>query len=147
MLKSVKEISALAGTNRETVQKRADQLGLVPQNGEKGAKLYDTRALLRLVPSPSRYGEEGDGGDPMLAMLSAEDARKRRDLADAKLKEVELEKRLGNLADISDLMAAQNALFDNLVAIIKKSPMTEADKEDCLSSLAGAARQWADIAG
>jgi hypothetical protein len=147
MLKSVKEISAIAGTNRETVQKRADQLGLIPQPGEMNAKLYDTRALLRLVPSPSRYGEEGDGGDPMLAMLSAEDARKRRDLADAKLKEVELEKRLGNLADISELMAAQNALFDNLVAIIKKSPMTEADKEDCLSSLAGAARQWADIAG
>lgn len=83
----------------------------------------------------------------MLAMLSAEDARKRRDLADAKLKEAELEKRLGNLADVGEIMAAQNSLFDDLAANIKQFKVSDAEKENCLSVLAGAARQWADNAG
>jgi len=147
MLKSIKEISALAGTNRETVQKRADQLGLVAQSGEKGAKLYDTRALLRLVPSPSRYGEEGGGGNPMAAMMSAEEARRDRDYWQARIYEADYDKKMGNLAPVDELLKFQNSLFDDLAANIKQFKVSDAEKENCLSVLAGAARQWADNAG
>jgi len=138
MLKSVKELSAIAGTNRETVQKRADQLGLIAIPGDKGAKLYDSRALVQLIPPPTRGGIHG------AEAASLEEARIRQTQADADLKELQAEKLRGSLADISEVMEAQNSIFDQLAAIVKKSAMTEVEKEDALSAMSAAFRFWED---
>jgi hypothetical protein len=40
------------------------------------------------------------------------------------------------------VLSAQNEIFDNIAAIIKKSTMSDADKEDCLGEIGKAARIW-----
>jgi hypothetical protein len=136
MLKSIKELSAIAGTNRETVEKRAAQLGLIPQDGPRNAKLYDTRAILQLVPIPSRYGETEGGRE------TRDQAAARKDSALADKTELEVARLRGDLAPVSELMEAQNAIFEQVAAIVKKSALTDADKEDILSAIAGSARIW-----
>lgn len=133
MLKSIKEISAIAGTNRETVEKRANQLGLIHKDGEKGAKLYDTRAILQLVPCPSRGSEGAE---------TKEEAQIRQILADAKLKELQSQKLEGDLAPVSEILTLQNAIFDSIAAIIKKSALSDDDKADILDNISIAARNW-----
>lgn len=135
MLKSIKEISAIAGTNRETVEKRANQLGLIPKDGEKGAKLYDTRAILQLVPCPTRGSEGAE---------TKEEAQIRQILADAKLKELQSQKLEGDLAPVSEILTLQNSIFDSIAAIIKKSSLPEDDKADILENISSAARNWAE---
>ena len=133
MLKSIKEISAIAGTNRETVEKRANQLGLIHKDGEKGAKLYDTRAILQLVPCPSRGSEGAE---------TKEEAQIRQILADAKLKELQSQKLEGDLAPVSEILTLQNSIFDSIAAIIKKSALSDDDKADILENISIAARNW-----
>lgn len=135
MLKSIREISAIAGTNRETVEKRANQLGLVPKDGEKGAKLYDTRAILQLVPCPTRGSEGAE---------TKEEAQIRQILADAKLKELQSQKLEGDLAPVSEILILQNSIFDSITAIIKKSALSEDDKADILENIATVARRWSE---
>lgn len=135
MLKSIKELSAIAGTNRETVEKRANQLGLIPKDGEKGAKLYDTRAILQLVPCPTRGSEGAE---------TKEEAQIRQILADAKVKELTAQKLEGDLAPVSEIMALQNSIFDSITAIVKKSNLPEDDKADILENIARAAREWSE---
>ena len=135
MLKSIKELSAIAGTNRETVEKRANQLGLIPKDGEKGAKLYDTRAILQLVPCPTRGSEGAE---------TKEEAQIRQILADAKLKELQSQKLEGDLAPVSEILTLQNSIFDSIAAIIKKSSLPEDDKADILENISSAARNWAE---
>jgi hypothetical protein len=131
----IQQIAAIAGTNRETVKKRADQLGLLPTDGEKGAKLYDTRKLLRLVEERQR-NESITGGE------SLEEAKIRQTLADAEVKELTAKKLKGQLASVTDLLEAQNAILDKIAAIIKKSSMSDDDKEDALSAMSEAGRFW-----
>lgn len=133
MLQSVNQLASLVGADRATVIRRADQLGLLPRDGEKGAKLYDSRSLLQLVPLPSR-GTEG--------AATKEEAQIRQITADAKLKELQSAKLEGVLADVSELLAAQNEIFDQLAAIVKKSSLADAEKEDILSAMAQAVRFW-----
>jgi hypothetical protein len=135
MLKSIREISAIAGTNRETVEKRANQLGLIPKDGDKGAKLYDTRAILQLVPCPTRGSEGAE---------TKEEAQIRQILADAKLKELQSQKLEGDLAPVSEILTLQNSIFDSIAAIIKKSSLPEDDKADILENISSAARNWAE---
>lgn len=135
MLKSIREISSIAGTNRETVEKRANQLGLLPKDGEKGAKLYDTRAILQLVPCPTRGSEGAE---------TKEEAQIRQILADAKLKELQSQKLEGDLAPVSEILTLQNSIFDSIAAIIKKSSLPEDDKADILENISSAARNWAE---
>lgn len=133
-LLSIKQLSELVGTNRETVSKHAAGIGLVPVDGEKGAKLYDSRKMLRLVGLPSR--ESIGGGE------SLEEAKIRQTLADAEVKELTAKKLKGQLASVTDLLEAQNAILDKIAAIIKKSSMSDDDKEDALSAMSEAGRFW-----
>jgi hypothetical protein len=133
-LLSIKQLAELVGTNRETVSKHAAGIGLVPVDGEKGAKLYDSRKLLRLVVLPSR--ESIGGGE------SLEEAKIRQTLADAEVKELTAKKLKGQLASVTDLLEAQNAILDKIAAIIKKSSMSDDDKEDALSAMSEAGRFW-----
>lgn len=127
MLLSIQELAAIAATNRETVKKRADQLGLEPVDGEKGSKRYDSRSLLQLRPAPSRYGS-GDG-----VTMNPEEARARKDAAQAEKTELEVARLKGELADVGELLEAQNSIFDEVAAVIKKSRLEDAEKEDLLS--------------
>ncbi len=136
MLKSIREIAAMVGTNRETVGKRIAQLGLVEKDGEKGAKLYDTRALLRLIPPTA--ATEG--------AASLEEARIRSENAKAEKTELEIAKMKQELASVDELMASQNAVFDEIATIVKKSGMSDADKEDVLSAISAVPRKcWGDF--
>jgi uncharacterized protein YlxW (UPF0749 family) len=141
MLKSINEIAKLVRNDRATVARRAEELRLIPEDGkgigDNKAKLYDTHQLLQLVPLPSRSSKsESSNADTL------EDARIRSENAKAEKTELEVEKMKGNLADVGEVLSAQNEIFDNIAAIIKKSTMSDADKEDCLGEIGKAARIW-----
>ena len=133
MLKSVKEIAAWLSLARETVQRRADDLGLIHVTGDKSAKLYETKEIAALKPLPTRSGD----GESTL-----EEARIRQTLADAKEKELTALKLESVLADVSEVMAAQNDLFDSIAVLIKRSSMTPQEKEEILESISNIAREW-----
>ena len=138
MLKSVNELASIVGADRATVQRRADQLGLVHQDGQKQAKLYDSRTLLQLVPLPSRSSSIDSDSSTL------EEARIRQTVADARCKELTAQKLEGSLADVAELMEAQNTIIDTLAAIVKKSALSDNEKEDILSAFSQAARAWAE---
>jgi hypothetical protein len=135
MNRSLNEIAELIGGCWKTVRKRAENLGLPYEDGPKGAKLYDTRKLLRLVEERQR-NESITGGE------SLEEAKIRQTLADAEVKELTAKKLKGQLASVTDLLEAQNAILDKIAAIIKKSSMSDDDKEDALSAMSEAGRFW-----
>ena len=137
MLESVNKIASIVGADRATVQRRADQLGLIPQDGPKQAKLYDCRTLLQLVPSPVAVRDTGE-------MMTLEEARIRQTTADARVKELQAEKLEGTMADVSELLELQNAMFDDLAARIKKSKLSDEEKEDLLDAISGDVRKWAE---
>jgi len=138
MLKSINEIASIVGADRATVKRRADQFGLAGQEGEKNSVCYDTRILLQLVPAPSRNGDTGEG-------VTLEEARIRQTVADARVKEFAAAKAEGLLADIDELLAAQNSIFDVVIGQVKASSMTEDEKEDCLSAMAKQAEFWLEV--
>jgi hypothetical protein len=138
MLKSINELASIVGADRATVQRRADQLGLIHKDGQKQAKLYDSRTLLQLVPLPSRSSSiDSDSA-------TLEEARIRQTVADARCKELTAQKLEGSLADVAELMEAQNTIIDTLSAIVKKSALSDNEKEDILSAFSQAARTWAE---
>ena len=70
---SIKQLSSMFRTNRETVEKRASHLGLKYEDGDNGAKLYDIYEIAQLRPPPAR--SEG--------AMSLEEARTREATARA----------------------------------------------------------------
>jgi hypothetical protein len=73
-----------------------------------------------------------------------EEARIRQTVADARCKELTAQKLEGSLADVAELMEAQNTIIDTLSAIVKKSALSDNEKEDILSAFSQAARAWAE---
>ena len=137
---SVNQLATLVRADRATVQRRADQLGLEVTPGPKHAKLYNSWELLQLVPIPTKASAGIEGASTL------EEARIRQTLADAEVKELTAKKLRGELADVSEVMAAQNDLFDQIAAIIKKSEIKETDKEDILSVISEVPRKvWGDF--
>lgn len=137
---SINQFATLVRADRATVQRRADQLGLQATPGPKHAKLYNSYDLLQLVPIPTRAGAASEGA------VSLEEARIRQTNADAEVKELTAKKLRGELADVSEVMAAQNDLFDQIGAIIKKSALPDADKEDILAAISEVPRKvWGDL--
>lgn len=136
-LESTNQIASLVGADRATVLRRADQLGLAPVDGAKGAKLYETRELLMLVPIPTRSVDTSG-----LSGATLEEARIRQTEADARLKELQAQKLEGTLASIEELLEWQNQLHDIIATRIKESSMSESEKEDVMSAISSAAREW-----
>lgn len=137
-LKSFNEIATLVGADRMTVTRRVDQLSIPIEDGPRQSKLIDTRKILQLVPPPSK-SIQGEGASTF------EEARIRETLAKAKKTELEIEKLEGRFADITELMEAQNTLFDSISGIIKKSELSDDKKEDILDAMTTATRQWAGM--
>lgn len=133
MLISVNQAASLVGADRATVVRRADQLGLVPQDGEKGAKLYDSRCLLQLVPIVARGSESA---------LTKEEAQIRQIQADADVKELTAAKMRGDLVSVSEILAIQNPAFDDMATQIKTAPIPDELKESLLERLAGVTKAW-----
>ena len=134
MLKSLNEIASIIGADRATVIRRADQLGLETVPGKGQAKLVETRLLLQLVPIPTR-NSTGDSS-------TLEEARIKQTLADARVKELTAQKLEGTLADVEEVLAAQNEIMDDVAAMIKASGLTQNEKEEILGRIADAARAW-----
>jgi len=141
MKKSISEIADLVSADRRTVERRAGQLGLVAVPGPKQAKLYDSRELLMLVPPPelSSAAAADDTGTATL-----EEARIRETVAKADKYELEAKKLRGILAPVDELLEAQNALFDDLGAAVKKSTLSDDEKSDLLDSMIATARRWSE---
>lgn len=134
MLKSVNELASIVGADRATVIRRADQLGLVPEDGPKSAKLYETRVILQLVPIPTRNSSADSS--------TLEEARIKQTLADARVKELTAQKLEGTLADVEELLLAQNEIFADVAALIKRSGIAQNEKEEIFEKIAEAARAW-----
>lgn len=136
MLESVNKIATFVGADRRTVQLRADQMGLVAQEGEKGAKLYDSRVLAQLVAAPVASVSDG-------VLPSLEQARIENTVADTKMKTLQAAKMEGVLADVTEVLQCQQNLFEDISAVIKKSNLSDNEKEDLLNAMVKTAKDWA----
>jgi hypothetical protein len=101
---------------------------LTVTEGPKSARLVESKEILALRDESNRG--------------SLEQARTEDALASARLKRLQAEKLEGNLADVGEILEWQNDIFDRVIATVKKSSMTDAEKEDCLSQIAESARCW-----
>jgi len=104
----------------------------VPTLGEKKATLYEARKAVHALVSVKLSRDRS----------TLDEARIRQTLADARCKELAAEKLEGSLVAVEEVLESQNAIFASIVAIVKKSLMSDNDKEDCLSEIAKAARMW-----
>ena len=134
MLKSLNEIASIIGADRATVIRRVDQLGIEVTPGKGQAKMVETRLLLQLVPIPTR-NSTGDSS-------TLEEARIRQTVADARVKELTAQKLEGTLADVEEVLAAQNEIMSDVAGMIKASGLTQNEKEEILGRIADAARAW-----
>lgn len=108
------------------------EAGITSEPGPSRANLYPTLAAVRALVS-AKFSRNRSG---------LEEARTEDALASARLKRLQAEKLEGNLADVGEILEWQNDIFDRVIATVKKSTMTDAEKEDCLSQIAESARQW-----
>ena len=117
------EIHNFTGYSRDAIRTRFIRFGL--------DKRADPREVLVLKPL-----DETDKSGTL------EEARMRQAEADAHLKELQAEKLQAVLAPVEEVRAEITTLLDQLSAVIRKSPLDEEDKQDCLVAMSDIAKKW-----
>jgi len=74
--------------------------------------------------------------------ISLEEARTELAIEDTRLKRLQAEKIEGQLADVDQLLEAENALFEGLASIIKSSEIEQAKKDDIYTLIRDHGRKW-----
>ena len=74
--------------------------------------------------------------------MTLEAARTELAIEDARLKRLHAEKIEGKLADVDELMAAENGLLEGIAGVIKASPLDDSRKEDIFTAIQDHAKQW-----
>lgn len=129
---NVTELSQATRTDKGDVLRTLADAGLEPIKGNRTEQLYPTlKAVRALVDAKMTRNRSG-----------LEDARTEDALASARLKRLQAEKLEGNLADVATILEWQNDIFDRVIAIVKKSTMSDHEKEDALGAISEAAREW-----
>lgn len=133
MRMSINEIAKIVRNDRATVARRAEELRLKPEDSPGSApnkaKLYETHDLLQLRPLPNKANDSSGAG------ATLEEARIRSELAKAEKTELEVEKIKGNSADVCEIMQAQNEIFDFIAGVIKRSALTDTEREEIQSEI------------
>ena len=122
-VKNQLEMHRWTGYSRDAIRKRFDLFGL--------GKKADPREVFMLKP----LEEKSNSG-------TLEEARMRQAEADAHLKELQAEKLQAVLAPVEEVRAEITTLLDQLSAVIRKSPLDEEDKQDCLVAMSDIAKKW-----
>lgn len=74
--------------------------------------------------------------------ISLEEARTELAIEDTRLKRLQAEKIEGQLADVDQLMEAENQLFEGIAAIIKSSQLEQSKKDDIYTLIRDHGRKW-----
>lgn len=129
---SLRVLCKLSSTDAGDAKVELDQAGIKSKPGPKGADLYPLLPAMRLLvgrKSAVKTVQES------IIERNTEAARKDRLTCD-KLESI--------LADTSELMAAENELFEMIAATIRTSELSEARKEDIFSAMRAVGRKFGE---
>ena len=74
--------------------------------------------------------------------ISLEEARTELAIEDTRLKRLQAEKIEGQLADVDQLLEAENALLEGIASIIKTSTLEQSKKDDVYTLIRDHGRKW-----
>ena len=126
-MQSVREISDFSGFSRDALTTRVKRWGL------KGADIC-FKAFFDLKPLDAGHASK----------ISLEDQRTLESEQATRLKKLQADEKEGILADVEALMEAQNELHEGIAAIVKRSGLPEAEKEDILTAIRDHAAKWGE---
>lgn len=126
---SVRELANITGYSRDAINMRVKRWGL--------GSNPDPKRILQLIPLDQDHEER----------LSLEQQRTEESRENTRLKKLAADKLEAKLADVDELMAAENELFSGILAIIKTSELSEDRKEDIYSAFREHTRTWRDGLG
>ena len=126
---SINGLASATGYSRDAITKRVNRFGL-PSD-------FDPKKVLALIPLDEVQANK----------ISLEEARTDLAIEDTRLKRLSADEKEGRLADVFQLIEAENELLEGIAAIIKSSSLAADRKEDVLSAIRDHGKTWRDKYG
>lgn len=126
------DLAYMTRTDKADAARILDEAAIPKEPGPNNSHLYPTKKSVRALIDVKMSKDRS----------SLEEARTQDALASARLKCLQAEKLEGLLADIGQVLEWQNVIFDRIATTIKESVLSEAEKEDILTTISNAAREW-----
>lgn len=127
---SIREISDFTGFARDSITTRTKRFGL-------DLDKLTCKQVLQLIPLDEDHG----------IRRSLEEERANNTRLDSQLKQIQIEKLEGKLADVDELLAATNELHDGIAAIIRSSDLGDDEKGDIFSRIQDFGKGWGERMG
>tara|TARA_R110000782_G_C14805709_1_gene412293 strand:- start:1947 stop:2339 length:393 start_codon:yes stop_codon:yes gene_type:complete len=124
---SIRELSDLTGFSRDALTARAKRFGLDMDN-------LNPKSLLMLKPLDEQHARG----------LSLEQQRTAESFENTRLKKLQADEKDRQLANVDQLIEAENDLHEGIAAIVKSSELSDDNKEDVLSLIRDHCKRWAE---
>ena len=121
---TINKIADFTGFDRAAITRRVKRFGL--------EKDINPKDIFNLKPLDQAHENK----------ITLEAARTDLAIEDTRLKRLQAEKIEGQLADVDQLMEAENRLLEGIAAIVKASPLDDSRKEDIFTAIRDHGRKW-----
>ena len=119
-------IAQFTGFDRNSIKTRQMRWGL--------GKEIDPKKVLQLRPLDEQHAQR----------ISLEQARTDLAVEETRLKRLQAEKIEGEVAGVTELMEAENALLEGIAQIIRGSDLSDRGKEDIFNAIRDHSKKWAE---
>ena len=119
-------IAQFTGFDRNSIKTRQMRWGL--------GKEIDPKKVLQLRPLDEQHAQR----------ISLEQARTDLAVEETRLKRLQAEKIEGEVAGVTELMEAENALLEGIAQIIRGSDLSDRSKEDIFHAIREHGKKWAE---
>ena len=119
-------IAQFTGFDRNSIKTRQMRWGL--------GKEIDPKKVLQLRPLDEQHAQR----------ISLEQARTDLAVEETRLKRLQAEKIEGEVAGVTELMEAENALLEGIAQIIRGSDLSDRSKEDIFNAIRDHGKKWAE---
>ena len=119
-------IAQFTGFDRNSIKTRQMRWGL--------GKEIDPKKVLQLKPLDEQHAQR----------ISLEQARTDLAVEETRLKRLQAEKIEGEVAGVTELMEAENALLEGIAQIIRGADLSDRSKEDIFNAIRDHGKKWAE---
>ena len=119
-------IAQFTGFDRNSIKTRQMRWGL--------GKEIDPKKVLQLRPLDEQHAQR----------ISLEQARTDLAVEETRLKRLQAEKIEGEVAGVTELMEAENALLEGIAQIIRGSDLSDRSKEDIFNAILDHGKKWSE---
>ena len=122
----IRELARVTGFSRDAIRARVSKFNL----GDDP----DPKRIFKLIPL----------SDEQERKVSLEESRTELAVQQARVARLNAEKMEGRLADVDELMTAENELLEGIASIIRSSDLDDGRKDDIFTAIRDHGRRWAD---